>query len=124
MNRILILILLVSTAFFAAQNAPLKTDNTTRFDPSPTWNYGPTILLSTDPKALALIEVRDKAGKQMVSISSAGKVTYGENYKADESAKTFWQVLASSYPSVCKQFRVPPSPPKAPEKLQPKSVAP
>jgi hypothetical protein len=78
------------------------------------------ILLSTDPKALALIEVRDKDGKQMVSISSDGKVTYGENYKADESAKTFWEALALTYPSVCKQFQVPPSPPESPDKLQPK----
>jgi hypothetical protein len=112
MNRIVILILLVSTALFAAQNAPKKTDSNITFNPYPTWNHGPTILISNDSKPLALIEIRDKDGKTMVLISPDGKVTYGANYKADESAKTFWEALALTYPSVCKQFQVPPAPKK------------
>lgn len=108
MNRIAILILLVSTAIFAAQNTALNSGNIT-LDPSTTVHTSGSIAFF---KQTSIIEVRDKNEKLMVSIDPDGKVIYGEKYKPEESAKTFWRILAQSYPTVCRELHKPESAPK------------
>lgn len=52
-----------------------------------------------------IIKVVDKDDKLMVSVANDGKVIYGENYKPDDGAKTFWEVLVKYYPIVCEKIQ-------------------
>jgi len=60
---------------------------------------GPTVAIAGSK----ILFVKDKDGNLMVNIDQQGKVTYGEKYKPDDAAKTFWEVLAKYYPVVCEQ---------------------
>lgn len=67
---------------------------------------GPTIVLGGDQ----IIEIKNSKGELIVRADPQGKITYGGNYKPDEAARTFWEVLTRSYSEVCAQTK------KEPEK--------
>jgi hypothetical protein len=62
--------------------------------------HGPHIMIGGGQ----IMEVKNEDDKVMIHIDNDGKVTYGDNYKPDETAKVFWTTLAQSYPGVCEKI--------------------
>lgn len=75
-------------------NSPPISINTYKYE-------GPTVEINAY-KDGNIIAIKDKNRQPMVIISKDGKVTYGKDYKPDEGARTFWEVLARAYPEVCR----------------------
>jgi len=68
---------------------------------------GPTVEINVSEENADLIAIKDKNHQPMVIVSKGGKVTYGKDYKPDDGARTFWEVLAEAYPQVCHQEKQP-----------------
>ena len=98
----LVVFLLAVAAWPQTHPAPLRLNqvldlNAPRSFTMSAKNPGPSIGIGGSQ----IFFVKDEDGNLMVNIDQQGKVTYGEKYKPDDAAKTFWNVLAKYYPIVC-----------------------
>lgn len=101
MKRILLLMLCASSVGVLRAQAPDNGTGTITYTNNATISGNSPIIILNGDLGFSIIKINDKEGHLMAEVDPKGRVIYGEGYKPDDAAKTFWEAMARAYPKVC-----------------------